>query len=172
MQGTAGWSPDGKWIVTGGSDSQGEGLFKIPTDGGAPVRVVKGNFDQSGVVARGEFDHVHGQERRDPCTFARRAARWRCSAFARDHEYENGGERYRFLPDGKSLIYMQGDLRSQNFWALELASKKTHQLTDLRNRATMRTFDVTADGKQIVFDRLLENSDVVLIDLPRRSVTP
>ena len=30
----------------------------------------------------------------------------------------------------------------------------------------MRTFDVTPDGKQIVFDRLLENSDIVLIDLP------
>jgi hypothetical protein len=28
----------------------------------------------------------------------------------------------------------------------------------------MRTFDITADGKQIVFDRLRENSAVVLID--------
>ena len=27
----------------------------------------------------------------------------------------------------------------------------------------MRTFDITPDGKQIVFDRLRENSDVVLI---------
>ena len=31
----------------------------------------------------------------------------------------------------------------------------------------MRTFDVTADGKKIVFDRLRENSAVILID--RRS---
>jgi hypothetical protein len=31
----------------------------------------------------------------------------------------------------------------------------------------MRTFDVTSDGKQIVFDRLRENSNVVLIDLPK-----
>ena len=29
----------------------------------------------------------------------------------------------------------------------------------------MRTFDVTPDGKQIVFDRLRDNSDIVLIDL-------
>jgi len=31
----------------------------------------------------------------------------------------------------------------------------------------MRTFDVTPDGKQIVFDRLRENSQVVMIDLPK-----
>ena len=41
-QGTADWSPDGAWIVTGGSDEQGPGLFKIPVDGGAPVRLVDG----------------------------------------------------------------------------------------------------------------------------------
>jgi hypothetical protein len=29
------------------------------------------------------------------------------------------------------------------------------------------SFDVTPDGKQIVFDRLRDNSDIVLIDLAR-----
>ena len=33
----------------------------------------------------------------------------------------------------------------------------------------MRTFDVTPDGKQIVFDRAKENSDIVLIDLAARN---
>jgi len=31
----------------------------------------------------------------------------------------------------------------------------------------MRTFDITPDGKQIVFDRLPYNSDIVVIDLPK-----
>jgi hypothetical protein len=31
----------------------------------------------------------------------------------------------------------------------------------------MRAFDVTADGKQIVFDRLRDNSDIVMIELPQ-----
>jgi hypothetical protein len=30
-----------------------------------------------------------------------------------------------------------------------------------------QSFDVTADGKAIVFDRVRENSDIVLIDLAR-----
>ena len=33
--------------------------------------------------------------------------------------------------------------------------------------APRRNFDVTPDGKEIVFDRSRENSDIVLIDLPK-----
>ena len=40
----------------------------------------------------------------------------------------------------------------------------TRRLTKLNDRAAMRTFDITPDGKQIVFDRLRENSSAVLID--------
>jgi Tol biopolymer transport system component len=78
------------------------------------------------------------------------------------------GQRARFLPDGKSLIYMQGQLTSQDFWMLDLPTMKSRPLTRLQNRGAMQTFDITPDGKQIVFDRLRENSDVVLIDLPAK----
>jgi len=44
---------------------------------------------------------------------------------------------------------------------------KSRPLTKVQNRAAMRTFDVTSDGKQIVFDRLRENSQVIMIDLPK-----
>jgi Tol biopolymer transport system component len=77
------------------------------------------------------------------------------------------GERARFSPNGETLIYMQGLLASQDFWSLDTATMKSRQLTRLENRATMRSFDITPDGKQIVFDRLRQNSDVVLIELPK-----
>jgi hypothetical protein len=48
-----------------------------------------------------------------------------------------------------------------------MSTQKTRQLTRLSNPATMSTFDISPDGKQIVFDRLRENSDIVLIDLPK-----
>src|SRR5688500_5423217 len=41
-QGAADWSPDGSWIVAAGIDGTSPGLFKIPVDGGAPVRLVEG----------------------------------------------------------------------------------------------------------------------------------
>src|SRR5262249_59626173 len=74
------------------------------------------------------------------------------------------GERYQFLPGGKGLVFMQGEWPSQDFWLLDLASKTRRPLTRLLNKGVMRTFDVTPDGKAIVFDRLRENGDIVLID--------
>ena len=77
------------------------------------------------------------------------------------------GKRYRFVPDGRGLVYAQGPFPAQDFGLLDLATKKSRQLTRLKNSAATRSFDVTTDGKLIVFDRVRENSDIVLIDVPR-----
>ena len=78
------------------------------------------------------------------------------------------GERFRFMPNGRGLVYMTGLHASQNFQLLDVATLKSRVLTELQNPATMRTFDITLDGKAIVFDRMNTNSDIVLIDLPPR----
>ena len=38
------------------------------------------------------------------------------------------------------------------------------ELTRLSNPAPVRSFDITPDGKRIVFDRSRENSDIALIN--------
>lgn len=75
------------------------------------------------------------------------------------------GERMRFLPDGGGLVYMQNETTSQDFYLLDFATKNIRPLSQLKNSAAMRTFDITPDGKHIVFDRAKEDSDIVLIDL-------
>ena len=72
----------------------------------------------------------------------------------------------RFTPDGRGLVFMRAEEATpwQDFWLLDLRTMNTRRLTRLTDRATMRTFDVTPDGKRIVFDRLRENSAVILID--------
>lgn len=86
-----------------------------------------------------------------------------------DIELRREGERTRFLPDGSGLIYMAGNaLRGQNFWLLDLQTMRSRRLTDLDTTAVMRTFDVTPDGRRIVFDRVREESHIMLIDLPHR----
>ena len=57
--------------------------------------------------------------------------------------------------------------QSPDFWLLDLATGTHRQLTRLSNQGTLGSFDITPDGKQIVFDRSRENSDIVLIDLPK-----
>jgi Tol biopolymer transport system component len=73
---------------------------------------------------------------------------------------------YRFLPNGSGLVYLQR-IQGLDFWLLDFATKQSRQLTRFSNQGILRTFDITPDGKYIVFDRSRQNSNIVLIDLPR-----
>ena len=68
----------------------------------------------------------------------------------------------------EALVLMLGGLREHDFWLLDLGTGRVRRLTELRPGFDMKSFDVSPDGKQILFDRFRENSDVVLIDLPPR----
>jgi serine/threonine protein kinase/Tol biopolymer transport system component len=166
IQGTGCWSPDGKWIATGATDATGAGLFKIPPEGGAPIRIAAGTAlnpvwspDENLIVYAGANVRTFA-----PLLAVRPDG---TSVQLPEISVRRLGARARFLPSGKGLIYMQGLLVSQDFWLLDLTSMRSRRLTRLENRAAMRTFDITPDGKQIVFDRLRENSEVVLIALPK-----
>jgi Tol biopolymer transport system component len=164
--GTACWSADGKWIVTGGSDAAGPGLFKIPASGGVPVRLVAGPASNPVWSPDGSIIVYAGPEVAGgmPLLAVRPDG---VSVVMPDIHVRGSGERVRFLPNGKALVYMQGMLAASDFWLLDLVTQKTRQLSNLHKSAAMRTFDITPDGRSIVFDRLQENSDIVLIDLAR-----
>jgi hypothetical protein len=59
--------------------------------------------------------------------------------------------------------------RSQprDFWLLDFATNRTRQRTRLSDHGAVSAFDITRDGKEIVFDRLRDNSDIVLIERPK-----
>ena len=71
----------------------------------------------------------------------------------------------RFLPDGSGVVYALGPVGRQGLWLLDLATRQTRQIARLPGDATTSSFDVTPDGKRIIFDWLRELSDIVLIDL-------
>ena len=167
VEGSADWSPDGKWIVTGGNDGKGDGLFKVPVAGGAAVRLTSKvgrnpvwSPDGSVIVYSGPNVFTLA-----PLLAVRPDG---TPVSVPEIRTNRDGERVRFLPDGKRLVYMQGSEASpwQDFWLLDLAAMRTRRLTRLQDVSAMRTFDVTPDGKQIVFDRRHENASVVLINLP------
>jgi Tol biopolymer transport system component len=166
VRGTSAWSPDAKWIVTGGSDAQGLGLFRVPIDGGAPVRLVTGPAFDPVVSPDGTLIVYAGQQ----AAFAPlQAVRpdGRVVPLPAIQVMSGGGGRARFLPNGKGLVYLQGQVGAQDFWLLDLATQKPRPLTRLTNQATTTAFDISPDGLHIVFDRVREQSDLVLIDLPK-----
>jgi Tol biopolymer transport system component len=162
------WSPDGKWIAVCGIEGKANTLFKVPVDGGPPVRLVEGvtyapvwSPDGSVVAyteaAGGATSQVKavtpdGKPVSLPDLWVR----------------AGGGDRYRFVGGRKELVVIQGPVRHQDFWLVDLVTGNRRQLTKLRPGFETRSFDISPDGKQILFDRYRENSDIVLIDLPPR----
>jgi serine/threonine protein kinase/Tol biopolymer transport system component len=169
VRGTTSWSADGKWIVAAGSDRDGAGLFKLPADGGSPVRIATGSFQDPVWSPRGDLIVFGGTQ---VFTVMPLLAVHPDGTPAKLPEInvQRDGERVRFLPDGAGLVYMLGSTPAgQDFWLLDLSTMRSRRLTRLSNVAAMRTFDITSDGRRIVFDRLRENSDILLIDLAKQS---
>jgi hypothetical protein len=166
IDGSVCWSPDGKWIIAGGLDDRGPGLFKIPLDHGAPVRLIASTARDPAWSSSGDLIVYTGANVSvDAPLLAIRADGTNVELPAIRLRVE--GRRHRFVPNGLALVYAQGPFPAQDFWLLDLATRKSRQLSRFNNSAATRSFDVTADGKQIVFDRVRENSDIVLIDLAR-----
>lgn len=167
VRGTASWSPDGRWIVTGGQDAHGPGLFKIPVDGGDPVRLVNTAAFNPVWSPDGNLIVYCGAVvgRAQPLRSVRPDG---TGVELPNIDVRDDGVRYRFLPSGKGLVYMDGLNRRLDFALLDLGTLKTRQLSQLKDPSAMKTFDIAPDGKTIVFDRIRENSDVVLIDLPAK----
>jgi Tol biopolymer transport system component len=167
---TTSWSPDGKWIAVVASEGQGQPLLKVPVAGGVPVRLVEGINYNPVWSPDGRFI-VYSQAQAGPRYLLKAVTPDKQPFPLPDISVWRAGNRYRFLPNGKAVVVMReqgGGSRQQDFWLLDLTTGRLRRLTNLRPGFAMKSFDVSPDGKQILFDRFRENSDVVLIDLPPR----
>lgn len=165
IRGAASWSPDGQWIAAAGSDRNGPGLFKLRASDGIAVRLATGSFLDPVWSPRGDLIVYGGTQvfTLMPLLAVRPDG---TAVRLPEIHVRREGERVRFLPDGSGLIYMVGANRGpQDFWILDLHNMQSRRLTRLTDPAVMRTFDVTPDGRRIVFGRVRETSDTVLIDL-------
>ncbi|HYI15550.1 MAG TPA: hypothetical protein VEX37_09170, partial [Thermomicrobiales bacterium] len=77
-----------------------------------------------------------------------------------------GARRLAFVGDG-GLVVLHGNISQKNFWYVDLATGKQRQLTNLRRGFTIADFDLSADGRTIIFDRTREDSDIVLYERRR-----
>jgi len=162
-QGAADWSPDGTRVVAGGHDEKGPALFLIQADTGVLTRLLEGVWMNPVWSPRNDLIVYAGRSVIGQVEL--RGVRPDGTAVELPRVMVRPGG-YRFLPDGTGLVFVER-IQSQDFWLLDFATGGRHQLTRLGNQGAVRTFDVTPDGKYIVFDRSRQNSNVVLIELPR-----
>jgi len=79
-----------------------------------------------------------------------------------------GGQgRSRFLSNGH-IVYLAAPVSTQDFFDLDLATFKSRPIAHLQSPSVVNAFDIAPDGRHIVFDRLREQSEIRLIDLPKK----
>ena len=155
-------------LVTGSTADRQKRLFKVPIDGGPPVRLTDGLAINPVWSPDGRL--IVYSMPISSASFPVRAITPEGGALPLPEIFVlAGGDRYRFLPDASGLVVMKGGWGQQDFWLLDFATGKTRRLTQFKGGYTTTSFDVSRDGKQILFDRIRDNADIVLITLPSGS---
>jgi Tol biopolymer transport system component len=83
-----------------------------------------------------------------------------------------GARRVAFVPGRRALIVLEGEMRHNQFWYIDLETGSRRQLTNFDREFTIRDFDISTDGREIIFDRRHDNSDLALIELRGDLGTP
>jgi Tol biopolymer transport system component/DNA-binding winged helix-turn-helix (wHTH) protein len=165
VRGGISWSPDGKWMAVAADRGDGTHLFKIPADGGEPVQLLDSLSYNPLWSPDGKM--IVYSEQQGGSQFVVKAVTPERSPIPLPtiSVVYTRGTSYRFLPGENALIALEGDFRKQDFFRVDLSTGEHRKLTDLQPGYRVQDFDVSLDGKRIVFDRWRDNADVVLMDL-------
>ena len=168
VRGSASWSPDGKWLAVTGNQGEGYRVFTVPVGGGPPIRLLDSSSHNPLWSPDGGFI-VYSEPLQGGTLVVKAITPAKTPVRMPDIQVNyTTATPYRFAADGKALIFLKwGGADPQNFSWVDLETGKQRQLTDLKTELEIQSFDVSPDGKQIVFDRVRNNSDIVLMDLPR-----
>ena len=162
-------TPDGGWVVY----QQGEiepRLWKVPADGGEPVRLTETRANRPAVSPDGGLIAYHYL---DPDADK---SRWRIGVVSSE-----GGERLRrfdlpptvtqrfvrWSPDRQSIAFLNSPGGLSDIWAQPLDGSPPKQLTGFKAEQIL-AFDWSPDRRSLAYVRGAETSDVVLIEQGRK----
>ncbi len=167
LQGAPAWAPDGQSITTAAVDRGQPRLFRVPMSGSAPSLLLSEYSVDPVWAPDGRFVAYSGPD--IGTTFSVKAATTEGTAYSLPAlTLTRGARRLVFLPGGHEVVVLRGEIRHKNIWAIDLSTGVERQLTAFTPDFEIRDFDVSSDGREIVVERLQEQSDVVLLDLPAR----
>jgi len=166
LRGSPAWAPDGQSIASAVDVGGTPRVFRISLAGATAALVQEYSLDPVWSPA-GDLLVYSGAD--VGTTFPLRAL----AADAKPSAVPNlvltrGARRVRFFQGRRALVVMRGEIEHKNLWLIDLEAGTERQLTNLPADFNVRDFDVSADGREIVLERVQEHSDIVLIDLAAR----
>jgi Tol biopolymer transport system component len=167
VKGAPAWSPDGRSIVVAADQGKDTRLFKVPVDG-TPVVPFAADYSRDAAWSPdGRLLVFNGADVGPTFSVEAMSADGRSVALP-DIVLPRGARRLVFLPGGDALVVLKGAAHDRNFWLVDLRTGSERQLTAFDPGFAIGDFDVSADGREIVFDQLRQEPDVVRIDLAQR----
>jgi Tol biopolymer transport system component len=166
LQGTPAWAPDGQSITSAVADHGVPHLFRIPINGRPAGPFVNEYSVDPAWSPDGRFVVYSGPD--IGTTFSVKAVTLESAPHSLPPlTLTRGARRLVFLPGGRALVILRGEIQHKNLWLIDLGTGAERQLTNLAPEFDIHDFDISPDGREVVIERVQERSNVVLLDLPR-----
>jgi Tol biopolymer transport system component len=164
LQGSPAWAPDGQSIISAAEESGIPHLFRVPVDGRPPSSFIREYSVDPVWSPDGRFVAYSGPD--IGTTFSVKAVN--AEAIGRPLStltLTRGSRHLAFLPGGHALVVLRGEMQHKDLWLIDLDTGVERQLTKLSPDFDVTGFDISPDGHEVVFERVQERSDVVMLDL-------
>ena len=163
VHGAPTWAHDGQSVAVSALHDREPRIVEVPLDGHAPVPLVHHYATDPNWSPTGGFLVYAGPQ--VGVSFEVRAVTADGQPFALPKlTLTRGAERMAFRRDGETMVVMRGDIGSRSLALFDLESGAERRLIGFARDVTVSDFDVSADGKEIVFARESESADIILIE--------
>ncbi len=166
LLGDPAWAPDGKTILSAAAEKGVPHLYSVPVDGRPPTVFVQEYSIDPVWSPDGRLVIYTGPD--IGTTFSVKAVKADGTAQPLAALTLTRGARHMaFFPGGREIVVLQGEIQHKNLWVVNIETGAQRKLTNLASDFDVRNFDVSTDGSEVVLERVQEESDVMLLEIPR-----